>query len=1729
MNTKILFPAILLVAVVALQIRAESPVPTIAERGPHHRVWQRITERIGPKGIVIKQTNISYVEIATGMNYLKDGQWVESKEEIELFEGGAIARQGQHHVTFTPNINTAGAIDLLTYDGKRFRSHILGLAYTDATSGNSAMIAVLKDSIGELVAPNRIVYRDAFTDLKADVRFTYTLAGFEQDIILREEPPSPILYGLNPATTRLEVYTEFLDPPTPAKEVSVIKQESDPALRATMAEPDLTDEWLHFGAMFIGHGHAFPLNEDAGDPWPASGVPTGKSWEQREGRNLLVEKVEFASIQPHLLQLPKAAAIDKPNPDKNKSLLAQFASPPARAKGSTPPIQMASATKKNKGFVLDYFLMGNSSNFTFKSDTTYLVKGAFTLSGTTTIEGGTVIKYTNDTANRLLITGPINCRTDPFHPAFFTHKDDNTVGEIIGSGTPSNYFNFTRNLEFSSASTTFDLHDVRVRYTHRALVLSSGNLDVRDAQVGFAIDGVYNTGNKPLTCRNVLFHNLSYVIEAGATNSRGEQITAHNVSYLVSSGSMSLTNSLLISVTNNVNYAGVNVETNLNDSGIFQTVGAGAHYLATNSPHRNAGTTNINSTLLAALKKRTTYPPIVLTNNITTNTTLYAQAQRDTDQPDLGYHYDPLDFVLNKIALTNATLTIAAGAALGIYGGTGDYGLYLNDGGNLICEGTADNLCRILRYNLVQEQATTNWSSSSVGVSIRSPDWMPSVNPTARFRFTDWSMPASGQEHFYATYYDNMPVVVFRDCQFLAGLFFTDYPGVAFTNCLFERVGLSMYGKSGEYHNNLFYGGSIGTSDWNQPQVFTDNLFDKTMLEQNGQTVTHSYNAYLTNFNRFTNHSSTDVVLTNIVYETGPLGRYYLPANSPLINTGSVNNAGLVGFYHYTTTTNQAKEGNSQLDIGFHYVAVDSNGQPMDSDANGIPDYVQDQNANGITEPNELPNLKLWLKADAGVTTTGYDQVTLWADQSGNTNNATQSTSANQPVLISGALNALPVVRFDGTNDYFTLPSSLFTGWTQAELYVVIKATDDTPSAGRGFTRFGNSGQNTHYPWSDGVIYDDFGSNVRKTVGNPAQPLNEFHLYNTLSKAGEWKARINGLVVFATTNNSVSFFTAPTLGKSSGDTVYFSGDMAEIVAFNRTLTTDERDGIGKYLNQKYALLASAPTAPTNLIAKAVSSNQVSLVWNADNINTTFYLERKTGAGGSYTRVAIVDNAMCFIDSGLAAGTQYFYRVKAHNYAGDSAYSNDADATPTTGQVQLPTSDLLVWLKADAGNKGSYVDYWRDQSGRENHATQTATSSQPQFVDKVVNNRAIVRFVDDYLALPTFSYTQAELYVVLKATNDVPSTGRGFGVFASSGENTHYPWSDGVIYDNFASNVRKTVGNPLKPLDQFHLYNVLSKAGEWTARINGVVAFTTNNNTVTYGVPPQLGKSVGSYYFAGDIAELLIFNRALTDAERYTVGGYLDQKYDLGPPPVPSGLLATALAPTRLQISWTNALGLAGPTTKVERKTGPSGTYSQIGAVQNEQSLTDNAAPSGTNFYYRLRAANGLRDSGYSSDLVPPTSVITNPPSGVGLKSGTNYVFGADIADSDGTVTQVQFYVASILLKTFTNGSYSMTWTNPAPGGHSLFAKAWDNVGNTRISTAAVIISPDTDGDGVSDFTEILNGTNPFATDTDGDGVSDGQDVFPLDPNRSSLPNPDPGDTTPPTIFLDEPSEAVLLP
>ena len=89
-----------------------------------------------------------------------------------------------------------------------------------------------------------------------------------------------------------------------------------------------------------------------------------------------------------------------------------------------------------------------------------------------------------------------------------------------------------------------------------------------------------------------------------------------------------------------------------------------------------------------------------------------------------------------------------------------------------------------------------------------------------------------------------------------------------------------------------------------------------------------------------------------------------------------------------------------------------------------------------------------------------------------------------------------------------------------------------------------------------------------------------------------------------------------------------------------------------------------PSAPSNLTATAVSSNQINLNWT-DNSNNEICFEiwRKIGSGGTWSWLTTVGaNVHSYSNMNLTPSTTYYYKVRAYNYGGYSAYSNEANAT-----------------------------------------------------------------------------------------------------------------------------------------------------------------------------------------------------------------------------------------------------------------------------------------------------------------------------------------------------------------------------------------------------------------------------------------------------------------------------------
>jgi len=968
------------------QTSAPAPTPyAITRQDANSRVWERTTYETSPDGKAIPHLH-KYTEVATGLNHLVNGQWVASKEEIDInSDGTAAAINGQHQAYFPSDIYN-GQIELVTPDGLQLKSQPVGLSYDDGT--NTVLIAVLTNSVGQVVNTNQVIYPNAFTGFAADLLYTYRKDGFEQDIVLREQPPTPESLGLNAATTRLQVLTEFFNPANPMQTTSTVSRQDG-----------LADTTLTFGQMKMVQGKAFAIGDSTAQTKRA---PVYKSWQVLQGRTFLVEEVPVARLAAQLGQLPAPAnATASAVKSLSYKVSATRSLPPVHlAQADTNTLQLARLDLNRKqGVVLDYVTLDPSiSDFTFQGDTTYYVSGWLDLYGTNIFEGGTVIKYTSSTGaslNFINFDGFFVINTSSYRPAVFTSMDDNTVGDTISGSTGSpttigsgvvylydnnEYSNETllSGMRFSYAGTVYENDQSRSAFTFQ---------DCQFVQCGTCVS---ISSASELSLYNDLITQCGLAIEAGLTLD-GNNITVDNCASF-DDGDYGGNNG---GITNSI-FTGGSVDTNeyafddsvvlATNTGVFQTVGGGSYYLATNSIYHNAGTTNLDPALLADLATKTTYPPIVYSNvTISVNTTLSPQAQRDnTGNPDLGYHYDPLDYVFGGVVL-DTNLTFTTGTAVGWFETDGSvslsgqpYGISLNSGANFTSTGTATAPCWIARTMTVQE-GNGNWTAEGYLGGIIFDGSGSGGLPQLNGRFTKWSSMANDGNLFR----DNWAygTASFTDCEFYSGGINSYRPPLYFTNCLFFEEGIAFWDQenaaSCAFENCTFWNGGLvlcrysgqSASFWNIQNTAFDGTAFQTYDNYNGNTnyTLFNYNAYNTNnlnwqtfdvglgvnTNTLETIGPNDVMVTNYNWQSSWFGNFYLPSDSPLIDMGSTN-ANFLGLYHFTTQTNQTIEGDSIVDIGYHYVATDQYGNPLDYNGDGIPDYIEDANGDGLDDSGEI-------------------------------------------------------------------------------------------------------------------------------------------------------------------------------------------------------------------------------------------------------------------------------------------------------------------------------------------------------------------------------------------------------------------------------------------------------------------------------------------------------------------------------------------------------------------------------------------------------------------------------------------------------------------------------------------------------------------------------------------------------------------------------------------------------
>lgn len=185
--------------------------------------------------------------------------------------------------------------------------------------------------------------------------------------------------------------------------------------------------------------------------------------------------------------------------------------------------------------------------------------------------------------------------------------------------------------------------------------------------------------------------------------------------------------------------------------------------------------------------------------------------------------------------------------------------------------------------------------------------------------------------------------------------------------------------------------------------------------------------------------------------------------------------------------------------------------------------------------------------------------IARWQDKSGNGNHATQSTFGNRPIRKVANQNGLDAVRFEGSGKEILLPDFL-TGSAGTVIFAAKADADPrlSPNAGAPIGGWGTTDLANHIPWEDGVIYFSYGTDSRRTVGNPSRSLALWNIYTVESNASGWSFRINGTEVYSDASNTVGWGSAPVVGAGRAGFQSWLGEIGEILNIPDALNTEER-------------------------------------------------------------------------------------------------------------------------------------------------------------------------------------------------------------------------------------------------------------------------------------------------------------------------------------------------------------------------------------------------------------------------------------------------------------------------------------------------------------------------------------------------------------------------------------------
>jgi uncharacterized protein (TIGR03437 family) len=367
--------------------------------------------------------------------------------------------------------------------------------------------------------------------------------------------------------------------------------------------------------------------------------------------------------------------------------------------------------------------------------------------------------------------------------------------------------------------------------------------------------------------------------------------------------------------------------------------------------------------------------------------------------------------------------------------------------------------------------------------------------------------------------------------------------------------------------------------------------------------------------------------------------------------------------------------------------------------------------------------------------------------------------------------------------------------------------------------------------------------------------------------------------------------------------------------------------------------ATVPAAqispPTNLQAAAVSQTQIDLTWSNANTNAIrFHIERKTGATGTYTEIAMVPaTATSYQDTTAQANTAYTYRARSEGASGFSAYSNESSAT--TPALPLPAAPTLQATATSSSQVRierrtvtlAYAEIAQPNASSTTFDDSSVTGSTGYFYRMRVEAAAGLSPYSNEVAVTTFPNAPTNLQGAAISSSQINLTWTNNAPDASAIRVEYMPPGSATFTD---------IG-PAVTLTNTPVTNLQAKTTyTFRVRAQNAVGYSAYSNVVTVTTPQ-------------------------------------------GIPAAPTNLQAAPVSSSQVNLTWTNNAPDA-TAIRVEYLPPGSATFVDIFAAATLTSTgVTNLQPS-TTYSFRVRAQNGAGYSAYSNvatvtTLAVPTTVF----------------------------------------------------------------------------------------------------------------------------------------------------------